>query len=83
MGAVIIILLAFVITLIVAFTVTFTAVSLYINWRRRERPKYHYTEAADIYHVSHQSELTDTQRSSVDASNAHDEWTANKGKPVM
>lgn len=79
----IIILMAFIVTLIVVFAVTFTAVTFYINWRQRERPKYHYTEAADIYHVSHQSELADTQRSSVDAANAHDEWAANKGKPVM
>lgn len=64
------------ITFVLSFALTFTVVSLYIVWKRREIPKYAYSQPAEPYEIRRDCELDrTTPKSPVDGSGAADNWT--------
>lgn len=63
----------------VAFAITFTVVSFYIVWKRRDRPKYCYSEPAEPVPVRPNADVDRSEPSSnIDGGSAVRDWA---GRP--
>lgn len=77
MIAFLLLLLAGGIALAVSFALSFTAVSFYILWKRRNRPKYCYAEPAESIPVRKGAYVDrEEPSSSIDGNSAVQNWAA-------
>lgn len=75
MIAFLLLLLTAAVTFALSFAVAFTAISLYIAWKRRDIPKYAYSQPADPYEIRRDRELDrTTPESPIDGSGAVKNW---------
>lgn len=72
---VLLLILTAVICFVVSFAITFSGTTLFINWKRRTKKKYQFTEPAKIKGVRHNQVLDTNVPVGVDGSNALKEFT--------
>jgi len=63
-------------TAALSFAISFTAVSLYVAWKRRDIPKYCYSEPAEPPKLNHDASFSANEMSSdaVDGQSARQDW---------
>lgn len=70
MQSILIAVLVFSLSAILAFACAFTATTLYISFKRRPIRRYHFDQPADSYHIRRDQELDSSTPTGIDGESA-------------